>query len=180
MKKDKELWKDIEGYKGLYQVSNLGRIKRLEHENKFGNRKRMLKEKIMKLNENKHGYRGVNFSINGKVKAQSVHRLVATYFIPNVENLPEVNHKNGDKSNNKYFNLEWCSRKENMRHAHDNNLINHKGTNSILSKLEAEEVIEIRTVYNAEAITYQQLAEKFGVGTSTIGRVIREEVYSNV
>ena len=164
----------------MYQISDFGRIKSLERESKFGNRKRVLKEKIMNPNKSRHGYRGINFVKDGIIKAHLVHRLVALHFIPNTNNLPEVNHKDGDKNNNKKSNLEWCSRKFNMRHAHESNLINQKGENSSLSKLKAEEVTEIRTVYNTEHVTYQQLAEKFGVGASTIGRVVREEVYTNV
>ena len=99
-----EIWKDIEGYEGIYQVSNLGRTKRLYKNDK---------EKILKPFSNKDGYLIVNLCKEGKVKSRSVHRLVAQAFIPNPENKPEVNHKDENKSNNKVENLEWVTSKEN-------------------------------------------------------------------
>lgn len=180
MKRDKEFWKDIQAYEGLYQISNFGRIKRLERESKYKHSKRGLKEKIMVLNKNKHGYRFIKLVNDGLVKTHSVHRLVAIHFISNIENLPEVNHKDGDKNNNEHSNLEWCSRANNMNHAYENSLINQKGTNSFWSKLNEEEVLEIRELYRGGTLTYDDIAAIFGVGPSTIGRVVRKEVYANV
>lgn len=179
MKKDKELWKDIQGYEGLYQISSLGRVKRLERENKFGNKTRVLKEMIMTPVKNRHGYMGLNISIDKKMKPYSIHRLVATHFIQNIDNLPEVNHIDGNKNNNVAYNLEWCTRKENMSHARSTGLINHKGDNSPIAKLTNEEVKRIRKIYKSESRTYEDLAEEYGVGGSTIGRIIRKEVYTN-
>lgn len=179
MKKDKEIWKDIQGYEGLYQISSFGRVKRLERENKFGNKTRVLKEMIMTPVKNRHGYMGLNIAIDKKMKAHSIHRLVATHFIKNIDNLPEVNHIDGDKNNNVASNLEWCTRKENMSHAISAGLINHKGDNSPIAKLTNEDVKRIRQVYNSETRTYEDLAEEYGVGGSTIGRIIRKEVYTN-
>lgn len=103
----KEIWKDIKGYEGLYQVSNLGRVKST----------RRNKEKIMKPNKGKKGYLRLNFTINYKSKSFQVHRLVAKAFIPNPGNLPEVNHIDGNKANNNIKNLEWVTSKENCNHA---------------------------------------------------------------
>ena len=99
-----EVWKDIEGYEGLYQVSNLGNVLRLPY-------KRPLKPSV------RCGYYRIALSKNNNSKWYSLHRLVAKAFIPNPDNLPEINHKDGNKSNNCVDNLEWCSRKENMHHA---------------------------------------------------------------
>lgn len=95
----KEIWKDILGCEGLYQVSNFGRVKSF----KFG------KERILKPGTNKYGYLIVILCKNGKVKHFYVHRLVAEAFIPNPHNYPCVNHKDECKTNNNVNNLEWCT-----------------------------------------------------------------------
>ena len=96
---EKEIWKPILNYEGLYEVSNWGRVKSL----KFG------KERILKPGTNKYGYLIVILCKNGKVKSFSVHRLVAEVFIPNPHNYPCVNHKDECKTNNNVNNLEWCT-----------------------------------------------------------------------
>ena len=101
-----EEWKDIEEYEGLYQVSNLGRVKSLYWNN----------ERIMKTAKDKDGYLLVNLYKNKKGKSYLVHRLVAMAFIPNPNNLPEVNHKDEDKTNNNVDNMEWCGRKYNINY----------------------------------------------------------------
>ena len=97
-----EIWKDIEGYEGLYQVSNLGRVRSLNY-------KRTGKVQNMKLGTYPNGYKMVDLKKNNKRKAHLVHRLVAKAFIPNPDQLCEVNHKDEDKANNAVDNLEWCS-----------------------------------------------------------------------
>lgn len=108
-----EIWKDIKGYEGLYQVSNMGRIKSL------GNNKTR-KEKILSLKPSNDGYIRVYLCKNGKQKPFSVHRLVAQAFLPNPDNLPEVNHIDENKENNHVKNLEWCDRKYNMNYGSRN------------------------------------------------------------
>jgi hypothetical protein len=110
-----EVWKDIEGYK-IYEVSSFGNVR-----NK--NTGRILKAC------NKSGYFSVGLS-NIKTKSFEVHRLVAKAFIPNLENKPEVNHKDGDKLNNNYWNLEWATHSENMTHARNTGLITTEYTSS--------------------------------------------------
>ena len=112
-----ELWKDIKGYEGLYQVSNLGRVKSLK------NKSNHINEIILKQGKDrKKGYMNVSLSVNSKTKTFKVHKLVATHFIPNIDNKLQVNHKNGDKSDNRVINLEWVTCKENIKHAWNNNL----------------------------------------------------------
>lgn len=108
----KEIWKDIPNYEGMYQISNLGNVKSIY---KNGNTK-ILTGGIKK------GYRQVILVKNKKRKYASVHRLVAETFIPNPNNLPQVNHKDGNKSNNNVDNLEWCTQSENQIHAYKNGL----------------------------------------------------------
>ena len=100
-----EIWKDIPNYEGLYQVSNLGNIKSL-----------FRYKKILKPIKNTLGYLKVSLYKNKKIKVFSIHRLVAETFIPNPNNLPEINHKDGNKGNNNVENLEWCTRQQNILH----------------------------------------------------------------
>lgn len=107
-----EIWKDIEGYEGLYQVSSLGRVKSLERLNTRG---RIIHEKILKPVKNRKNfeYRQVSLSKNGKIKNYLVHILVAKAFIENPNDYPMVNHKDENPSNNSMNNLEWCDAKYN-------------------------------------------------------------------
>jgi len=110
-----EIWKDIPNYQGIYQISNFGNIKSLS----FGakNKKITNKPKILKSSPSNCGYYKIQLYKNGKSKMFYIHRLVAEIFIPNPQNKPQVNHKDGNKSNNHISNLEWCSAKENTNHA---------------------------------------------------------------
>ena len=102
----KEIWKDIEGYENLYQVSNLGRVKSLNY-------KRTGKEKILKQSKDSKGYFVLNLRINGITKLFKVHYLVAKTFIPNPENKLEIDHINTIRTDNRVENLKWVTRKEN-------------------------------------------------------------------
>ena len=108
-----EEWKDIVGYEGLYQVSNLGRVKSLR------------KNKIRKPTANSRGYKQVDLWKSGKVTHTSIHRLVAFHFLEVPVNYKEmeVNHKDEDKTNNRADNLEWCTRKYNQHYGTRNQRI---------------------------------------------------------
>lgn len=100
----KEVWKDIEDYEGLYQVSNLGRVKRVES------------DRVLKKFKYTGGYLKVTLSKNGVKSNHKIHRLVAQAFIPNPDNKPQVNHIDEDKTNNRVDNLEWSTATENANH----------------------------------------------------------------
>lgn len=134
-----EIWKDIEGYEGYYQVSNMGRVKSLSrpiYTIETHKMYRISKEKIKCFKIDKDGYRTVTLSIDGNDKTFKVHRLVAQAFIPNPNNLPEVNHIDLDRSNNFVNNLEWCIHSDNIKHSQDAGkyIIGNTGTNNGRSK----------------------------------------------
>ena len=108
-----EVWKDIEGYEGSYQVSTLGRIRSLDRVDSAGNRRR---GKIMKPTKKKYGYYSISLTIRDKKKEHLVHRLVAKAFIENKEGYPIINHKDENPSNNCVDNLEWCTYKYNANY----------------------------------------------------------------
>ena len=110
----KEIWRDIEGYKGKYQVSNTGKVKSLERMKWNGKGYQKIPEKILEGVDDGHGYLHVNLCKDGKETSCKVHRLIAQAFLPNPNNLPEVNDKDEDKTNNCVENLEWCSRQYNI------------------------------------------------------------------
>lgn len=122
MNLEKEMWKPIQGYEGLYEISNLGRIKSLERcvENNGG--KQIIKEKILKTHPNQYrnNYCQVSLCKDGIVKKHQVHRLVAQAFIKNPNNLPQINHKDENPTNNEVSNLEWCTAKYNSNYGNHN------------------------------------------------------------
>ena len=106
-----ENWKDVPGYEGLYQISNLGNVKSL-----YSN-------KILKPSIDKYGYTRFSATKDKIQKTLIIHRLVAKLFIPNPNNLPQVNHKDGNKKNNCKNNLEWCTDSDNKKYAYKTGLM---------------------------------------------------------
>lgn len=105
-----EVWKDIAGFEGKYQVSNFGNVKRIAHRVcRKNNRYLTLKEKIVKQHYDYHGYKKVHLWKDNTDKPFFVHRLVAFAFIDNPNNYPQINHKDENKENNAVSNLEWCT-----------------------------------------------------------------------
>ena len=166
-----EVWKDIAGYEGAYQISNLGRVKSLPRQGT-----RSTKEKIRAISLTHDGYERIRLIFKGKDETKRVHRLVAEAFIPNPEKKETVNHIDGNKLNNSVSNLEWTDRHEQMHHAYKNNLKKPMGGSSNgNAKLTQEQVEAIRKEY----IPYSKehgtvaLGKKYGVNNSTIGNVVR-------
>ena len=122
-----EQWRDIDGFEGMYQISDCGRVRSVERVVKmtrYGKEHDMHhKGRVLRTHTTKDGYTSVQLTKGSKPHTLRVHRLVAKAFIPNSDRLPDVNHKDGDKSNNKKNNLEWCTKSYNTKHAYDNGLI---------------------------------------------------------
>ena len=114
------------------------------------------------------GYYMVSFSYDGKSKPQRVHRLLGITFIDNPENLPEINHIDGDKLNYKLSNLEWVTHDENMKHAFNTELANNTGEKNGQSKLKQGQVIEIKDLLSKGELTEYKIADLFGVSRSCI------------
>lgn len=154
-----EQWKSIDGYEGLYEINNIGNVK-----NRHSS---ILSERIKK------GYNTCRLSKNGVYKEHSIHRLVASAFIPNPENKPQVNHINGIKSDNRVSNLEWCTISENTKHALDLGLLKiRRGEQVKNSILTEKDVLEIRKNTNVSNLEKKRLSLLYKVSYSTIDDVI--------
>ena len=139
-----EIWKDIEGYEGYYQVSNMGSVQSLNRTCTNKNNKIMtFKGKILKPQNDRCGYLCVLLSLNGIKRNFKIHRLVAQAFIDNSNNKPCVNHKDGNKTNNMVYNLEWCTQQENIAHAIQNTLMNNYGEYSRNATVNNNTVLQI-------------------------------------
>lgn len=177
-----EIWKPINGYEGLYEVSNLGNIKTLERIYLSGNGKKAInkvKEKLIKTYNNGHGYSYVSLRKNGIKTAISVHRIVAKEFIPNINNLKCVNHKNGIKNDNRVENLEWCTYKENSEHAKQIGLIK-SGELHHNSLLTNKQVLEIRNKYSSKNFTLKMIGDEYGINYRTVSQIVNYKRYANV
>lgn len=111
---DNEIWKDIQGFEGRYQVSNMGRVKSLSRVTQLNGRARTEPEVVMAFTY-RSGYPTLILRKDGKRYSRQVHRLVADAFVPNPNNYPIVNHKDFSRDNNEASNLEWCTQQHNVR-----------------------------------------------------------------
>lgn len=165
-----EIWKDIEGYNGNYQVSNLGNVRSMPR-NGTVKYPKMLKQKIQ--------WNGrMSVSLNNKYRirqSKSVHRIVAFAFIPNPENKPCINHIDGNPKNNSVENLEWCTHTENMKHAFATGLHSLKGDRHNNRKLDSEKVKLIR--YLNGKLSHADIAYCFGVCRPTITMILNNQIW---
>ncbi len=159
------IWKKIEGYTNYY-VSEIGTIKTTDY-NHTG------LEREVKVFKNCYGYMAVNLMEGGKRKRHQVHRLVASAFYPLSETChDQVNHKDGDKTNNYYLNLEWCDAKHNLQHAFRTGLIVPKrGEDHYLAKLTNEEVREIIKLRNVGGMRLHKISELYGTSFKNISSI---------
>lgn len=155
--------KEISGYNGKYSITRDGRV----WSSRIG--------AFLKLRKKRAGYLTVSLCIGGKKKkTHTVHRLVAIAFIPNPENKPQVNHKDGNKLNNNDWNLEWATRVENVQHAIAHGLINNRGAFSALAKYTEEDIANIRNAYK-EGKKLTEIIKEFNVSGTTMRRFLNGE-----
>lgn len=173
----RETWRDVVGYEGVYQVSDHGRVKRI------AGGPGAKPGRILKLCADPLGYLYVNLYRSGKVRRQAVHRLVAEAFFGPPPEDQEVNHKNGNPSDNRIKNLEWVTHSENLHHAYD--VLGHDpspvlGEANGMSKLTRHDVKRIRELYATGKYTYQALGDRFGVTLQNIRQVVRRDTWKHV
>jgi hypothetical protein len=165
-----EYWKPILGYEGIYEVSNLSRVKSLP---KVKGRYLQKDSHILSPKINRDGYFCYCLQKEKNKKHLQMQRLMAINFIPNPQNLPQVNHKDGNKLNNLIENLEWCTCQENVRHAWNTGL--HKPMNRMDNGntiLVPEQVIEIKRLRDTGK-TYFEIAKIFDISFGHVGKICR-------
>jgi len=173
-----ENWKSVLGYEGLYEVSDLGKVKGLERYCICKSKTRIVSEKIKNLRFDKYGYLRSSFSKLGIVSTIQVHRLVALAFISNPENKKTVNHKNGIKTDNRVENLEWNTTLENNLHSREHGLNKNSGQTHYKAKLTNKEVFDIK--YNSNGISQKSLSKKYNVCHQTISQIKTGNIWKKI
>jgi hypothetical protein len=178
-----EIWRPVKGYEGLYEVSNLGRVKSVSRVIRGGryNCDRLFKERILKQAACKGNgfYHRVQLNKDSNGRMFAVHRLVAEAFIPNPENKPEVNHVDANRFNNTVENLEWVTQEENIEHARINGLLSKsKGEDRWCAKLKETDVFEIRELHRSGKMNQKEIAKVFNVDHSNINSIIKGKTWS--
>jgi len=142
--------------------------------------KRIMKGKIMSSKPGIQGYPHITLNYKGKYKGYGLHRLLAICFIPNPNNYPCVNHKDGNKLNYSLDNLEWCTHVKNIRHAYQNGLTPiRKGINNKSSVLNPEKINQILDIVKNTEISYKEIGKIFNVSSSCIGDIVKGKTWNN-
>lgn len=156
----------VAGFEGLYSVSRCGRV--------YSHARYGAMSKWLRMTLDKNGYARVAFTRNNIAKTHKVHRVVALTFLPNPNNLPCVNHINGIRNDNRVENLEWCTIKQNVRHAWATGRAKAlKGELSATSKISDLRRIELVQDYALTSMTQNQIALKYGISQANVSLIIR-------
>lgn len=175
-----EQWKDIPGFEGYYQVSNLGKVRSLDREITFRNgRKRTYDGCFLSPKRSGDGYRKVALSVGRNINQVSIHRLVMLAFVGPSD--LEVNHKNGDKTDNRLENLEYTTRAENELHAY--HTLGHRAANGARksnAKLTDADVVKIRQEWATGKYTQKEIAGRFGISYRNVSLIVNDKAWKHV
>ncbi|HZW70549.1 MAG TPA: NUMOD4 domain-containing protein [Hanamia sp.] len=177
--KEEAIWEDIPGYEGYYQISNSCIVRSLDrHVNVKNGFKRLLKGRIMRPYVGRDGYVYYLLTVNKISKHIAAHRLLATTFINNPENKPEVNHKDTVRTNNLIDNLEWVTSKENIQHSIKAGTNRHclPGINNPAAKLSEKQVLEIRKANGSHSV----IASAYNVSRRTVGFIKNKQRWAHL
>lgn len=167
--------KEIDEMDGNYFIDECGNVTSRPRQGAFG--------KSLKQQKSQYGYFRVILYKDRKAIAKTIHRLVATAFLSNPDNLPQINHKDGNKENNHVSNLEWCTSSYNIRHAFRMGLSKShtpKGADHPLSKLTDEKVVEMRRLRTEKKLTQKELSEIFGVSPGVVQAVVNRKAWKHI
>jgi hypothetical protein len=169
-----EFFVPIQGFEERYKISNKGVI--------ISFNRKSLQNNPDKMNPyiDTVGYRSVSLHENGKPKYMRLHRLLCIHFLPNPNNYPFVNHKDGNKLNSCLSNLEWCTAKQNLNHATEMGLINNRGEGSFHAKLKNEDVIELRRLRSEDKWTQLEIAKKYNISRRHVSDIVNRVCWHHI
>lgn len=187
MDNEEEIWKPVLGYEGQYEISDMGRLRyvpktvmRYRKDTSRSHEVR-IKGKTTIGTVSGHGYAHTKLWKDGESRPVKMHRLVAIAFVPNPYNLPQVNHKDGVKTNNKAENLEWCDNSYNQKHANAHGLTNRKGERQNTCKIKEADVLEIREFYSKNPTAFRKIyAEKLNITATTVCNIINRKIWKHI
>ena len=170
-----EVWRPVVGYEGIYSVSDLGRVRK-----EIGGSNCTYVGKILKTNRG-HWYQRLTLTKNGKQKPTDVHVLVMTAFVGPRPTGYDINHIDGNKSNCRLSNLEYCTRKRNNIHAYESGLKKAaRGSNHHSTKFTDQDVLNIREEFNSGKISRRNLATKYSVSYTVIDNIVRNRLWKHL
>lgn len=172
-----EQWKAVEGYDNKYFVSSFGRIKSFVTS---PNHPKNVNGIILAQSITKKGYCRCDLSKDNKKQAHAVHRLVGVAFVPNLENLPQINHKKGIKTDNRYHQIEWSTCQQNIQAAFDTGIKTVAAENHPRSLFTNEQVKEMRKLFEESKISVNKIADQFKTSYNTAWRIVKSYNYQNV